>query len=108
MFTDLEEAMILDADNTPVEDPAFLFEDPQYQEVGSLFWPDYWKTHPLNPIWKLTGLQPRSDWEQESGQMLVNKKVAWKAINLCSHFQSGLYYSILNGDKVRAPRGRLC
>ena len=99
LFTDLEEVMIIDADNTPIKDPAFLFDDKEYRKVGSLFWPDYWKTHPENPIWELTGVRSRSDWEQESGQMVVNKKLAWRAINLCSQLQSGLYYSILNGDK---------
>ena len=56
LFTDLEEVMIIDADNTPIKDPAFLFDDKEYRKVGSLFWPDYWKTHPENPIWQLTGI----------------------------------------------------
>ena len=55
LFTDLEEVMVIDADNTPIKDPAFLFDDEEYRKVGSLFWPDYWQTHPDNPIWQLTG-----------------------------------------------------
>ena len=67
LFTDLEEVMIIDADNTPIKDPAFLFDDKEYRKVGSLFWPDYWKTHPENPIWQLTGIamvsaRPRMRW----------------------------------------------
>jgi hypothetical protein len=100
LFTDLEEVLMLDADNTPTVDPTFLFEDKRYQATGTLFWQDYWKTHPENPVWDLLDLEPSvDDWEQESGQLLINKKAAWKAILLLQHLQSDLYYSLLNGDK---------
>ena len=35
------EVLFLDADNVPVCDPTFLFETPQYQEHGAIFWPDF-------------------------------------------------------------------
>lgn len=99
LYTDLEEVLLLDADSTPMADPSFLFDDPRFLSTGTLFWEDYWKTHEENPIWSLLGLNPSGHWEQESGQMVVNKKVAWKAILLLQHFQTDLYYSLLNGDK---------
>ena len=101
LYTDLEEVLLLDADSTPAADPSFLFDDPRYAAAGTLFWEDYWQTHEENPIWQLLGLDPSSggQWEQESGQMVVNKRVAWKAVLLLQHFQADLYYSLLNGDK---------
>jgi len=62
---------------------------------------DYWQTHARNPVWELLAVRPTPAtlWEQESGQMVVDKGRAWKAINLCVTLQTGLYYSLLNGDK---------
>jgi hypothetical protein len=99
MYTDLEEVLLLDADSTPVRDPAFLFDDARYLATGTIFWPDYWVTPQENPIWDILGILPRSELEQESGQLLVNKATAWTALTLLQHFQSNLYYSLLNGDK---------
>ena len=99
LHTDLAEVILLDADSTPLRDPSFLFADKRYAETGTLFWPDYWKTAEANPIWNVLNIPYQDSWEQESGQMVVNKKHAWKAINLCVRLQNSLYYSLLNGDK---------
>ncbi|MEX2026237.1 MAG: hypothetical protein WEH44_03035, partial [Pirellulaceae bacterium] len=34
------ECMFLDADNLPLRDPTYLFDDPHYQQHGAMFWPD--------------------------------------------------------------------
>src|SRR6266704_5059621 len=34
------EVLFLDADNVPVLDPTFLFDDSEYQDKGAIFWPD--------------------------------------------------------------------
>ena len=55
--------------------------------TGAVFWPDFWKTDPANPIFRLTDTEPSdfpSPWEQESGQLLVDKSKAWRALNLAS------------------------
>jgi hypothetical protein len=36
------EVLLLDSDNLPLLDPAYLFQDPLYQQHGNLFWPDFW------------------------------------------------------------------
>jgi alpha 1,2-mannosyltransferase len=98
-YTDLEEVLLLDADNTPTADPTFLFDDSRYQEIGSIFWPDYWTTHSENPIWSIAGAENVVEREQESGQMLINKHTAWTAIAVVTEMQTPLFYSLLNGDK---------
>ena len=34
------EVLLLDADNVPVANPAFLFDTPEYRQHGAVFWPD--------------------------------------------------------------------
>ena len=99
MHTDLQHVLLLDADSTPTRDPTFLFQAPQYAETGTLFWPDYWKTPRANPIWDVLGVPFHDTWEQESGQLVVDKRRAWAAVSLCAKMQNGFYYSLLNGDK---------
>ncbi|CAK9088015.1 unnamed protein product [Durusdinium trenchii] len=78
--SDFQEVLLLDADNLPAVDPSFLFDEPQYRATGALFWPDlspfeekmpeqwlalsagHWLSRPCN-----------LRWEQESGQLLVDK-----------------------------------
>lgn len=36
------EVLLLDCDNIPVRDPSYLFSNPDYQQYGNLFWPDFW------------------------------------------------------------------
>lgn len=99
LHSDLEEVLLLDSDNCPTRNPAYLFDDANYQKVGTVFWPDFWKTSQENPIWKIIGQEPTNTWEQESGQILIRKSTAWKAINLCVHFNTEFYMRLLNGDK---------
>jgi hypothetical protein len=90
---------LIDSDNCPVKDPTFLFESPEFKQTGALFWPDFWRTALDNPIWNIVGIKPVSEWEQESGQLLIDKQKSWKALNLAVHFNSEKYMQLLNGDK---------
>ncbi|ETO84024.1 hypothetical protein F444_02033 [Phytophthora nicotianae P1976] len=76
-----ERLLFLDADNVPVRDPSFLFESPEFKESGAVFWPDFWhpgKTifniQPHSLIWELLDLPFISMFEQESGQLLVDRR----------------------------------
>jgi hypothetical protein len=40
MHSRFSEVLFLDADNVPVKDPSCLFERPEFQETGAIFWPD--------------------------------------------------------------------
>ncbi|MET4082940.1 alpha 1,2-mannosyltransferase [Pedobacter sp. UYP30] len=96
-----QEVLYLDADNNCVTDPSFLFDCAEYLCNGALFWPDYWRTDGKNPIWAITQTIANSDPEQESGQILVDKRKCWNALQLCLYFNklSEFYYLILHGDK---------
>jgi ADP-heptose:LPS heptosyltransferase len=97
------EVLLLDADNAPVVNPAPLFDAPQYQAAGAVFWPDYcYGTGPKKTaIWQSCGLRPPAELEFESGQILVDKQRCWQALCLALWFNenSDFYYQYLHGDK---------
>ena len=94
-----EELLLLDADNTPVRNVEYLFEHETYMRAHVVLWPDYWKTSADNPIWTIIDRAPTDDWEQDSGQFMINKRKAWAEVNLLVHFSSGFYMQLINGEK---------
>ncbi|KAL4106652.1 hypothetical protein PRIC1_004699 [Phytophthora ramorum] len=77
----LDRVLFLDADNFPVRDPTFLFRAAEFENTGAIFWPDYW--HPKNTIfniheksmlWELLDMPYPDMFEQESGQLLVDRR----------------------------------
>lgn len=96
-----KEVLFLDADNTCVDNPEYLFSLDAYQEYGCIFWPDYFRTSKDNSIWSITDTKAYEMPEQESGQILVNKEKCWQELQLCLYFNSLsiYYYRILYGDK---------
>ena len=99
LHSHFEEVLLLDADNTPLRDVEYLFDHPVYKRSHVVIWPDYWKTSPSNPIWDIIGSPPLSDWEQDSGQFMINKRHAWAEVNLLVHFSMGIYPTLMNGEK---------
>jgi alpha 1,2-mannosyltransferase len=88
-----ENVLFLDADNVPVRDPTFLFESQEFREHGAIFWPDFW--HPEKTIfniqrdsllWELVDLPFVDMFEQESGQILINRKRAAEALEVLMFF----------------------
>lgn len=111
------EVLLLDSDNVPAADPAPLFASVAYARYGTVFWPDIARTRPENPMWAITSTPCRADeWEQESGQLLVDKRRFWYHLQLAAHFGHDAYYqAFLLGDKdmfrfawhaLRTPYGR--
>ncbi|HEY4111752.1 hypothetical protein [Puia sp.] len=96
-----KEVLYLDADNNSTGDPAYLFDSDEFKATGAVFWPDFWKTGRFNPIWKVIGSKEYDSWEQESGQVLVDKEKCWREMNLCLYFNLNRehYYRMLLGDK---------
>jgi ADP-heptose:LPS heptosyltransferase len=96
-----EEVLLLDADNVPVVNPEYLFETPQYQATGAIFWPDYGRVPKAQPVWRSCRVPRPSEPEFESGQILVNKRQCWLALRLSLWFNenSDFYYQYLHGDK---------
>jgi alpha 1,2-mannosyltransferase len=76
-----DRVLFLDADNVPVRDPAVLFASPEFVKTGAVFWPDFW--HPGSSIfgvhenallWELLDMPFVDMFEQESGQLLVDRR----------------------------------
>ena len=82
-LTSFEEVLVLDSDNVPLKDPAFLFESETYTATGNLFWPDFWTNNFLNPGPAYSFLGLPNPWAEdtevattESGQFLIDRYVA--------------------------------
>ncbi|KAK0629421.1 family 71 glycosyltransferase [Bombardia bombarda] len=97
------EPLLLDSDNVPVIDPATLYDSAVYKEHHTVFWPDIARSWPQNPAWAITNTPCRMDeYEQESGQLMVDKRRFWYHLQLASWLnnEQGAYYNqFLLGDK---------
>ena len=95
------DVMLLDADVVPVVNPDFLFETPEYERSGAIFWPDFGRLAVQRSIWNACGVRYRDEPEIESGQIVLNKKRCWKALQVTMHLNehSDFYYKHMYGDK---------
>lgn len=96
-----EEVLFLDADNVPVANPEYLFEEPDFKRTGAVFWPDFRRLGQRRAIWKVCGVRYRDEPEFESGQMLVNKRLCWRPLNLAFWYNdhSEFFFKYMHGDK---------
>lgn len=100
-----EEPLLLDSDNVPLVNPETLYETDLYKEYGSIFWPDIARTRMNNPIWPITNTKCRmNEYEQESGQVLINKKKFFYHLQLAAWFidapdNTGQFKNYMLGDK---------
>ncbi|RLN95348.1 hypothetical protein BBJ28_00024768, partial [Nothophytophthora sp. Chile5] len=76
-----DRVLFLDSDNVPVRDPSFLFETSEFVETGAVFWPDLWHPdhttfflHGDSLLWELLDLPFVDMFEQESGQLLIDRR----------------------------------
>lgn len=95
------EALLLDADQVPVSDPAGCFDWPEYLQAGAVFWPDIIDLRSDNGVWPLLGLQPRRSVSMESGQVLVDRRrhgAALAAVVRLNEAAEDLY-RLVYGDK---------
>jgi hypothetical protein len=96
-----QEVLLLDADNLPVVNPAFLFDTPEFKSTGAIFWPDYGRLDPDWPTWELCGVPYRDEPEFETGQVVVHKEACWRSLQLCLWYNehSDFFYKFTLGDK---------
>jgi hypothetical protein len=101
LHSPFREVLLLDADNVPVRDPAYLFDSPEYRQTGAMFWPDGCRMSPSDPCWAAFGVAYRDERNFESGQLLVDKARCWRALNLCDWYNqhSYFFYRVVYGDK---------
>ncbi|GBF89872.1 hypothetical protein Rsub_02576 [Raphidocelis subcapitata] len=92
--TSFDRVLMLDADNTPVQDPTPLFDNPAFLRHGSLFWPDFWTDMWVNTaVYRLLNMPvpweaDPSELAAEAGQVLVDRvrhydalEYAWLLMN---------------------------
>ncbi|KAF0698616.1 Aste57867_10773 [Aphanomyces stellatus] len=83
-----DQVLFLDCDNLPTRDPSYLFDSPAYLESGAVFWPDFWTPatsifdlHAQSLVWQLLDMAPpRGGFEQESGQLVIDRRRATRAL----------------------------
>ncbi|DAZ98170.1 TPA: hypothetical protein N0F65_005636 [Lagenidium giganteum] len=108
-YTAFDNVLLLDADNFAVQDPTYLFSTPQFNSTGAMFWPDFWRPNRTNMdmtnvslVWDLLGIPFVDMFEQESGQVLINRRAHTRALNTL------LYYGLVEPrwpQKLRAVFG---
>lgn len=110
----LQEVLLLDSDNLPLVDPAYLFDDPLYQQHGNLFWPDFWGSWVKPGVYLWLGLnrtvvQPQihagagfTGRDAESGMVLLDRQRWLKVLYWTfwiNTWHQQLYYHVIHGDK---------
>lgn len=97
------EVLFMDADNLPVRDPSDLFDSPEYQTAGAVFWPDIGRCANLkDEVWPSVGMQAVPGARDfESGQFLVDKARCFRGLAATRFLNehSDWYYRFLFGDK---------
>lgn len=94
-YSNFDNVLLLDADNLPAKDPTYLFEEPEFLRTGAIFWPDYWQ--PPNSLfqltntsllWQLTGVEYVDMFEQESGQVLIDRRKSKRALDKLMYYST--------------------
>lgn len=100
------ENLWIDADNYPIVDPCYLFDDPEYKLKGSLFWRDQISPDSANQyadnsvMWPVFDV-PANDGEPfETGQLLLDKSRCWQEFGLVKFYADNceIFYNF-GGDK---------
>ncbi|KAF1321411.1 hypothetical protein FI667_g11935, partial [Globisporangium splendens] len=92
-YSAFDNILLLDADNFAVRDPTYLFDTKEFQDTGAMFWPDFWKPgntifniHEHSFVWEFFGLDYVDMFEQESGQILINRRKHLEALNVVMYY----------------------
>lgn len=92
-YSAFDHVLLLDADNFAAQDPTPLFSTHDFLTTGALFWPDFWMpnrtifhTKRHSDVWEFLGVPFVDMFEQESGQVLVNRRVHTKALHALLHY----------------------
>lgn len=101
--TKYEEVLLLDADNVPVVDPTYLFNDSEFLNRGTVFWPDFGRLSASRDAWKTFGNIPyRDEPEVESGQILIDTARCYRELDLCNWYMQNsrnYFFRHVHGDK---------
>jgi len=72
---------MLDADNLPLRDPAYLFTSPHNVQHGNMFWVDLWSPELSSTtfighdsVYRLLGLNKHKYWVRVSRRWLLHRR----------------------------------
>lgn len=107
LHSKFDQVLYLDSDSVPVHDPTYLFDDPIFQDLGSLFWTDRYRGSgsPFPTVrpraWEFANVPFRDEPEFESGQFLCDRNRCARELFLTCHFNelAEIYYQFVYGDK---------
>lgn len=92
-YSAFDRVLLLDADNFPVRDPAYLFSTKAFNDTGAIFWPDFWcanrtifNINQNSFVWELLGVDYVDMFEQESGQVLIDRRRHERAMHALLHY----------------------
>ncbi|GAB9471928.1 hypothetical protein Gpo141_00009124 [Globisporangium polare] len=107
-----ESVLFLDSDNLPARDPTYLFGTPEFQKFGAIFWPDFWRpsldtvfnVQEQSALWQLLDMPFIDMFEQESGQVLINKTASANAMHKLMFYSANVPrlltdWELVYGDK---------
>lgn len=106
LLSSFQEVVMMDADCYPVYDPEILIDDERVKLAGSMFFPDNPQAkygRPLSPQqWQAFGLRsPANVPGFESGQMIVDKRRAWRAVNVAEWLSDRMdYFDATRGGRI--------
>ena len=80
-----DEVLSIDPDCYPCTDPTPLFDLPEYQRLGGIYWPDGPQTHTWTN-WEAAGVAPRGPCGLETGLYVVHKRIAWEPLMLAEWY----------------------
>jgi len=105
LYSNFKEVLYLDADNIPYKNPEYLFDYPEYKDLGAIFWPDLppgKRKEWLPPeVWSNVGLEYRDEPDFETGQYIINKEKCYKelCVTMWMNEHSDWFYKFVYGDK---------
>ena len=100
-WSSFSKVLLLDADQVPTRDPSEVFNWPEFIRTGAVLWPDVLDIDHKNPIWSLCGLVAEGRRSIESGQLLIDKKRHWRAVQIALRLNEEAHevYKLVYGDK---------
>lgn len=105
-YAKFEDICSLDADCFLRKDPKFIWDDPDYREVGALFFPDIKDCRANNWAYTFASV-PLPKNEMDSGVFFWNRPKAWEGIKFTNWIgeHSEVWDNFLWGDKDRPYLG---
>jgi len=97
LHSEFKQLLFINARTMVLLDPTSLFDSEVYQASGLLFWSSVYSSNAMNPMWLLLG-ESCEGMEQSGDVLVINKELAWSAMNMAVHLRSVWYQNMVNGD----------